>query len=211
MIFIRVRIELSPLSVAGAGKSVMASVVIADLEARADASRGRICLAYIYFRYSDAAELTVRAVLEILVKQTIERHPECGALAEQTYARHLHERTQPTQSDLLQLLHRCTQVKAATFYVLDALDEAPERLRVDVVRALASLNVKLFITSRPLKSVEAKFTDTQSFTIAAQDGDLDLHISQEISRSEDLQDLLDGDPDFKQEVLSSIKNNCGGM
>lgn len=196
---------------AGAGKSVMASVVIRELEARAETSGGSICVAYVYFRYSDAAELTVRGVLEILVKQTVERHPDCATLSEQTYARHLKERTQPTQAELLQLLHRFVDIKAATFYVLDALDEAPEKLRVDIVTAVASLNAKLFITSRPLKAIEAKFSDTKSFTIAAQDADLDLHISRGISLSENLQDLLDADSAFKQEVIASIKKNCGGM
>jgi len=59
----------------------MASVVINDLEARAAASGGSICVAYVYFRYSDAINLTVRSVLEILVKQTVERHPNCAVLA----------------------------------------------------------------------------------------------------------------------------------
>ena len=189
----------------------MASVVINDLEARVASSRGSICLAYIYFRYSDAANVTTRGLLEILVKQIVERHPDCAHLAQEAYARHLSERTQPTQAELLQLLRWFTEIKEATFFVLDALDEAPEKLRVDIIRALDSLNVKLFITSRPLKAIEEKAQKAHGFEIAAQDGDLDLHISQEISRSENLVDLLDGHPTFKEEVMSSVKENCGGM
>jgi len=191
----------------------MASVVIDDLEARAAASGGKICVAYVYFRYSDAVGLTVRDVLQILVKQTVERHPNCAILAEQVYARHLKERTQPTEAELLQLLRRFTETKSVTFCVLDALDEAPERLQVDIVRTLATLNAKLFITSRPLKAVEAKAprAETHSFTIVAQDADLDLHIAREISRSRDLEDLLNADPSFRDEVIASIKRNCDGM
>ena len=66
----------------------MASVVINDLEARVKASGGSMCLAYVYFRYSDAANITVRSVLEVLVKQIIEEHPDCARLAEEVYARH---------------------------------------------------------------------------------------------------------------------------
>lgn len=64
----------------GAGKTVMASIVINDLDARAAASGGRICVAYIYFRYSDSSTLTIRSILEILVKQTVERHQDCASL-----------------------------------------------------------------------------------------------------------------------------------
>ncbi|KAH6909816.1 hypothetical protein BKA70DRAFT_176890 [Coprinopsis sp. MPI-PUGE-AT-0042] len=87
----------------GAGKTVLASIVIRELEARAQAAGGQICVAYVYIRYSDGADLTVSNVLEILVKQTVERHPECLFLAEQAYARHLRENTQPTEAELLQL------------------------------------------------------------------------------------------------------------
>ena len=199
-----------PLS-AGAGKSVMASVVINELEARVNASGGSVCLAYVYFRYSDAANITVRSVLEVLVKQIVERHPDCKQLAEEVYARHQREETQPTQAELLQLLRRFTEIKKVTFFVLDALDESPEKLRVDIVRTLESLNVKLFITSRPLKAIEDKVQKSHCFTIAAQDGDLDLHISHAISRSENLVDLLGDDPSFKEQVSSVVKRNCGGM
>src|SRR5215217_2502396 len=118
---------ISSLYSAGAGKTVLASIVINDLEARA-AADSRICVAYIYFRYTDGADLSVRDVLEILVKQTIERHSNCAAIAEEAYSRHVREKTRPTEAELLQLLHRFIAAKLITFYVLDALDEAPLRL-----------------------------------------------------------------------------------
>ena len=190
----------------------MTSIVIKDLEARAAAANGSICVAYVYFRYSDASDLTIRGVLEILVKQIVERHHDCELLAEQAYAPHLRERTQPTESELFELLNRFTEGKAITFYVLDALDEAPERLRLALLKRLASMNVRLFITSRPLKDVEGRFPHACSFPISAQEGDLDLHINQEIANSSVLEELLDeADTSFKEEMISLVKKNCGGM
>ncbi|KAH6909876.1 hypothetical protein BKA70DRAFT_1187647, partial [Coprinopsis sp. MPI-PUGE-AT-0042] len=196
----------------GAGKTVLASIVIRELEARAESAGGRICVCYVYLRYSDRADLTVRNVLEILVKQTLERHPNCVVLAEQAYARHLREKTQPSEGELLHLLHQFTETTAVTFYVLDALDEAPEKFQLDLVRKLASLNVRLFITSRPLKTVEARVPGACSFPIIAQGEDLDLHIAQEIGRSSDLQDLLEkAGPSLREEIVSLVKSKCGGM
>ncbi|KAH6909818.1 hypothetical protein BKA70DRAFT_1425539 [Coprinopsis sp. MPI-PUGE-AT-0042] len=196
----------------GAGKTVLASIVIRELESRAAAAGGRICVCYIYIRYSDGADLSIRNVLEILVKQTVERHPECAQLAEQAYARHLREKTQPSEVELLRPLHQFTEATASTFYILDALDESPDKLQLDLIKKLASLNVRLFITSRPLKAVEARVPGACSFPIVAQGQDLDLHIAQGIARSADLQDLLEkAAPSFREEMVSSIKQNCGGM
>ena len=187
------------------------SIVIRELEARAAAANGTICVAYVHIRYSDAADMTIRSILEVLVKQTVERHPDCASLAEQAYAQHLSEDTQPTEAELLQLLHQFTGIKTATFYVIDALDEAPDKLQLELIKKLASLNARLFITSRPLKTVEARAPEAHRFSIAAQDDDLDLHIAQGIDRSPDLELLLERDPALKEEVVSSIKKNCGGM
>ncbi|KAH6904821.1 hypothetical protein BKA70DRAFT_1506673, partial [Coprinopsis sp. MPI-PUGE-AT-0042] len=196
----------------GAGKTVLASIVIQELESRATKAGGRICVCYVYFRYSDRKDLTVRNVLETLVKQSVERHSGCALLLEATYAQHIRENTQPTEGELLQLLHQFTETTAVTFYVLDALDEAPEKLQLDLVRKLASLNVRLFITSRPLKIVEARVPGACSFPIVAQGQDLNLHIAQEISRSPRLQDVLErAGPSLREEIVSSIKKNCGGM
>jgi hypothetical protein len=155
--------------------------------------------------------MTVRNVLEVLVKQTLERHPEFQDLVEQSYAQHLHEETEPTEAQLLALLQQFTERMTVTFYILDALDEAPKKIQLAVVKTLASLNVKLFITSRPLKTIEASFPKAHIFPIAAQAVDIDLLIAKGINESADLQRLLEEDPGLREEIFSRIKQNCGGM
>ncbi|KAH6906766.1 hypothetical protein BKA70DRAFT_1150947, partial [Coprinopsis sp. MPI-PUGE-AT-0042] len=195
----------------GAGKTILASIVIEHLEALCKDAHIKICVCYVYLRYSDHSELSVRDVLEILVMQTLERHSECLALVEETYARHLRERTDPTEPQLLALLHQLVKGMAVTFYILDALDEAPTKIQLVVVETLASLDVKLFITSRPLKTVEANFPEAHTFDIIAQDADLDLHIANGINKDAELRRLLHADPSLRDEVVSTIKRNCGGM
>ncbi|KAH6909814.1 hypothetical protein BKA70DRAFT_176867 [Coprinopsis sp. MPI-PUGE-AT-0042] len=200
------------IGIPGAGKTVLASIVIRDLEARAEAAGGKICVCYVYIRYSDGADLTVRNVLEILVKQTVERHPDCALMAEKAYARHLREKTQPTEAELLQLQRQFTEAIAATFYILDALDEAPDRIQVDLVLKLASLNVRLFITSRPLEVAPAQAPNSHYFPIVAQEYDLNLHINQEIDRSRSLANLLEkAGSSLRDQVVSLVKSRCGGM
>ncbi|KAH6889054.1 ankyrin repeat domain-containing protein 50 [Coprinopsis sp. MPI-PUGE-AT-0042] len=195
----------------GAGKTLLASIVIEHLEALCKETHAEICVCYVYFRYSDRSEMTVRRVLETLVMQTLERHPQCLALIEETYDQHLRERTEPTEAQLLALLRELTKDMEITFYVLDALDEAPTKIQLAVTETLASLNVKLFITSRPLEPVEANFPEAHTFHIVAQDTDIDLHIAKGISKSAELRRLLQGIPSLRDEIISTIKQNCGGM
>ncbi|KAH6889038.1 hypothetical protein BKA70DRAFT_1163664, partial [Coprinopsis sp. MPI-PUGE-AT-0042] len=195
----------------GAGKTLLASIVIEHLEALCGETDTRICVCYVFFRYSDRSEVTVRSIIETLVMQTHERHPDFQALIEQTYSQHLRERTEPTEAQLLALLRQLTDGMAITFYILDALDEAPTKIQLTVVKTLASLNVKLFITSRPLKTIEDNFPNAHTFHITAQDTDIDLHIKKGISENAELQRVLNANPSLRDEIISTIKGDCGGM
>jgi len=141
----------------GAGKTILASIVIERLETLRRESGVPICVCYFYFRHSDHTELSIGAILSTFVKQTLERHPDCLLEVQDAYAQHLREGTEPTEAQLLHLLGQFNESMAATFYILDALDEAPTALQLSIVKALSSLNVKLFITSRPLEAVQANF------------------------------------------------------
>ncbi|KAH6909928.1 hypothetical protein BKA70DRAFT_1148496, partial [Coprinopsis sp. MPI-PUGE-AT-0042] len=196
----------------GAGKTLLACIVIEHLESLCKDIGSKICVCYVYFRYSERAEMTVRNILESLVKQTLERHPDCRAVVENAYARHLRESTEPTEAQLLGLLQELADCMTCTFFILDALDEAPTKIQLAVVKAFASLNVKVFITSRVLKTVESYFPQAHTFPIIAQDVDLDLHIAKGIDDIPDLQHLLrQADPSLREEVFSTVKQNCGGM
>ncbi|KAH6907916.1 hypothetical protein BKA70DRAFT_1282843 [Coprinopsis sp. MPI-PUGE-AT-0042] len=196
----------------GAGKTIMASIIINSVEALAKASASTICVAYLYIRYSDHSKATVRSFLEVLVKQVIERHPHCLSIFNDAYAPHIREGTQPSEADLLQLLKRFVGSMDASFYFLDALDEAPTGIQFDLVQKLASLDVKLFITSRPLNALQMQFPEAHFFPIIAQDQDLDLHIARGILKSTELRTVLEeAGPSYRDKFTSLIKEKCGGM
>ncbi|KAH6888290.1 hypothetical protein BKA70DRAFT_59250 [Coprinopsis sp. MPI-PUGE-AT-0042] len=196
----------------GAGKTIFASIVINEVEAWAKASACLICVGYIYFRYSDHTTATVRHFLLVLVKQTIERHANCIPIFNEVFARHIREKTPPSESELVQLLRRFSEVIAATFYFLDALDEAPPDVQFNLLKRLSTLDVKIFITSRPLAHLDACFPEAHRFSIRAQDRDLEVHIAKEIERSPLLQTILNqGGPSLRNKIMLTIKEKCEGM
>ncbi|KAH6903055.1 hypothetical protein BKA70DRAFT_1155716 [Coprinopsis sp. MPI-PUGE-AT-0042] len=195
----------------GAGKTLLASIVIEYLEALYPGPDAKICICYVYFRYSDHSEMTVRTILETFVMQTLERHPGCMSLVEQTYARHLRERTEPSEAQLLALLRQLADCMFCTFYILDALDEAPTKIQLAILKTLDSLSVKLFITSIPLKPLEAHFPHAHTFPVIARDIDIDLHITKVINENAELQRLLQANPSLRHEIFSTIRQNCGGV
>ncbi|KAH6911293.1 hypothetical protein BKA70DRAFT_1424037 [Coprinopsis sp. MPI-PUGE-AT-0042] len=196
----------------GAGKTVFASIVINEVESRAQGLDSSICVGYIYFRYSDHTTVVVRDFLEVLVKQTIERHSNCLPIFNDVYERHIRERSQPSEAELLRLLHRFTEVVEATFYFLEALDEAPPGVQLDIIKKLSSLNIKLFVTCRPLPIPDASQGGVTRTAHKDADRDLDLHISKEISRSLVLQTIVNqGGIALREKIGSTLKKKCGGM
>lgn len=116
------------------------------------------------------------------------------------------------EEELLHLLRGFAEQMAVTFYILNALDEAPARIQLELMEKLSSLNVKLLITSGPMKVIEMQIPDAHCFPIIPRDEDLDLHIAKEISRSADLRALLaTSDAAWRDEIVSTIKRKAGGM
>jgi ankyrin repeat domain-containing protein 50 len=184
--------------------------VINELEALSKSTGGEICVAYLYIRYTE--QTTLRELLEVLVKQTAERHPDCLPLIEAVYAQHFREDTEPAEGELLALLHDLVRSKRATFYILDALDEAPIEVRLRLVAKLASLGAKLLITSRPLECLEDEFPEAHFLPIVAHDYDIELHVTEKLSTWSSLRTLLrDCDSDIKQGILVAVKSKARGM
>ncbi|KAH6894759.1 ankyrin repeat-containing domain protein [Coprinopsis sp. MPI-PUGE-AT-0042] len=196
------------IGIPGAGKTVLASIVIHYLEGLENKSGGIICVAYVYLRYSEP--FAVRDILESLVKQIVERHVDLIPLIEALYARLKKERTKPSQQDLVEVLEGFVRHGKTLFFVLDALDEMRAEDRPILLRFLASLDAKLFITSRPLEPLQKQFHYARVFSIAASPSDLNLHIKNFLRRSPEVVALIEG-TDLEEQIAETIHRKSGGM
>ncbi|KAH6903949.1 hypothetical protein BKA70DRAFT_582864 [Coprinopsis sp. MPI-PUGE-AT-0042] len=196
------------IGIPGAGKTILASIVINYLDRLEKTSGGAICLAYVYLRYSEP--LSVREVLESFVKQILERHTDLGPLVESVYTAHKRERTKPSQEELHDLLSEFTRRGKTIFFVLDALDELRAEHRSALLGMIVSLGAKLFITSRPLETLQRQLPEAHVFKIAASPFDLDLHIKHFLRHSPDVVALLEG-TDLEERIVEMIHQKSGGM
>ncbi|KAH6866169.1 hypothetical protein BKA70DRAFT_1580080 [Coprinopsis sp. MPI-PUGE-AT-0042] len=174
------------IGIPGAGKTILASIVI---------------------RYLGQPSGTI---LESFIKQIVERHPDMVSLVETLYALHKRERTRPTQQDLVGLLSRFAALGKTLIFVLDALDELRAEDRPVLLGLLTSLSAKLFITSRPLETLQRRYPQAQVFDITARPSDIDLHIKEFLRRSPDLVALLE-DSDFEERIAEAVHRKSGGM
>ncbi|KAH6907374.1 hypothetical protein BKA70DRAFT_1401200 [Coprinopsis sp. MPI-PUGE-AT-0042] len=184
------------------------SIVIRELERIEEASGGIVCVAYVYLRYSDPS--TIRDLLESLMKQIVERHIDLAPVVEGLYVKHKREKTKPSQEDLLGALDQFIKCGKTLFIVLDALDEMRAEDRPVFLRLLASLDARLFITSRPLEILQRQLPEAQVFNIAASPSDLDLHIKDFLRHCPEVMALLEG-TDFDQEITKTVHRKSGGM
>ncbi|KAH6909555.1 hypothetical protein BKA70DRAFT_1425974 [Coprinopsis sp. MPI-PUGE-AT-0042] len=179
-----------------------------------------MCLAYVYIRYSEP--LSIQQILESLVKQIVQSHPERTAhLLQTVYKKHSREKTQPTVHELCSILSSLCRAFETCVVGIDGVDEMPSSDQRVLLRMLASAldlesnnntsNGRLFLTSRPLPGAQRNFPQAVVVDIMAQEHDIEVHLREVIRRTPGLDDLFYEDPSFEQEVIGIIKDQCGGM
>ncbi|KAH6890136.1 ankyrin repeat-containing domain protein [Coprinopsis sp. MPI-PUGE-AT-0042] len=192
----------------GAGKTVLASILINHVGKLEEVTGGATCVAYVYIRYGE--QLSIRDILQSFVTQIVERHADVAHLAVPLYSRHQREGTRPSSRELVALLSAIITSGKTMFFVLDALDELLTDDRGTLINFLSSLDAKVFITSRPLQPLERHFPQAQVFEIAAQPSDIALFIKDAIRRNPNVLDLFQ-ESDLETLIIPTICRKSGGM
>jgi hypothetical protein len=154
--------------------------------------------------------LSTRDVLESLVRQIVERHNDLVPVIAEVYGRHKREGTKPTQQELMGLLVGFITAGKLLVFVLDALDEMRAEDRPVLLELLSSINANLFITSRPLDTIQQQYPDAQIFEISASQADIELHVQAFLRHSPGVVALLAG-TDLEEHIGETIYRMSGGM
>ncbi|KAG2004329.1 ankyrin repeat domain-containing protein 50 [Coprinopsis cinerea AmutBmut pab1-1] len=192
----------------GSGKTVLASRLIENLEPLEKRRDKKTCILYAYCRYTEA--LTVKDILEGLIKQCLQRHTDIAAIIVPILERHRLEKTRPSLKELMDLLRTIEEHFDVVFYIIDGLDEAHITTQFDLVEVINSLKGRVAITSRPLQTLEGDFHSVVFYPVHARREDIERLVKAKILRHSHLRRLLKQNR-CEVRVVSEILDKSGGM
>ncbi|RWA07972.1 hypothetical protein EKO27_g7139 [Xylaria grammica] len=169
--------------VPGAGKSMIASIVIDDLSKtfRHDNS---VAVAYLFYNFRCMHEQQPEDLLASLVKQILHDWP-VPAEVKDLFKVHKPRRTRPSLNEISSVLSSICALFTHVFIVVDALDECQREHREKFLSEIFNLQktkpLNLFATSRMIPEIESFFDDSEQLEVRATVDDVHKYLNTRIS------------------------------
>ncbi|KAM0547820.1 hypothetical protein ACHAPJ_010166 [Fusarium lateritium] len=166
----------------GAGKTILSSIVIHDLETKFT-DDSKVALAYIYCNFKNQNNQDVRMLLSSVLKQLCQQQPDVPDVIESLYKKHERTQSKPQVTELSNALETVAALFSRVYLVVDALDEWQEMEsdRSLMLSELLGLQTKtrlnLFVTSRPIADIKRHFQECPSVEISAVRTDISLYVN----------------------------------
>ncbi|KAJ7487011.1 ankyrin repeat-containing domain protein [Mycena latifolia] len=200
----------SDVNIAGAGKTVLASLVVNHLEARArDNDSGLAC---IYLNHKETQTQTIPNLLGALATQLM-LGKNIPLVVHSIYEHHLARRTRPNLDELRGVLDSVISLYPKVYLVIDALDEYPENCRHLFLNYLGALipQVNIMMTSRPHINLDSQFPTLKIIEVYATRDDIHRYLDTQIQNSVRLSRHVHTRPELKDEIQFKIGENSKGM
>ncbi|KAJ7688188.1 ankyrin repeat-containing domain protein [Mycena rosella] len=194
----------------GAGKTVLASLVVHYLEPRALSHN--IGLACIYLNHKETGTQTLTNLLGGLWRQLM-LGKGISPTVHSLYGYHYERQTRPNLDEFGKALNLAIAEYPKVYFVIDALDEYPEPLRHLLLKNLVTLvpHVNLLFTSRPHINLDSYFPHLQMLEIYATAGDIHRYLDIQIQNSVRLSRHIRTQPALCEEISCKIIENAKGM
>ncbi|OIW26615.1 hypothetical protein CONLIGDRAFT_655978 [Coniochaeta ligniaria NRRL 30616] len=194
----------------GAGKTILTSIVIDDLNTKFGNEPG-VGIAYVYCNFRRKEEDADYLSLALL-KQLYQQQPYLPDDAYRLYREYKPRQAQPTYLDIAQRLDSVMDLYSRVFILVDALDEADSHQRARFVRGIFALQskcmVNIFATSRFIPEIINEFSNALSLEIRASDKDIEKYID---GRMPEMPCFLDWSERLQKEIKSKIMEAVDGM
>lgn len=200
----------------GAGKTVLASLVIEEALRSSSPSTG---VAFFYCDYKDGATQDLSNILSSLAQQFARQDEESFAKLKDFYETHNPEHRLDFKYDteaLLDLLRAVTSVFDCAIIIVDGLDECGMNTPV-VVDSLTTLSdgddtsVKTVLLSRDEIEIRDRLESFTSISIAARSSDLKLYVGAEIDLRTRKKRLRIKDQSLKEYIFKRLVGGAEGM
>ncbi|KAI4620670.1 uncharacterized protein J4E87_006995 [Alternaria ethzedia] len=196
----------------GAGKTVFASIINADLWERYH-DDPTVGLAHLFCNYRRHNEQTLEALLSGLLKQLVQHQvplPECVTSLYDTQQKGASDRIEATTEALRSAMATYSRV----FIVLDALDECStsQGCRTRLLSSIQNLqkhgHINILATSRFIPEITEKFKTACELEIQADSNDVREYLSDNIYR---LPGFVQDNVSLQEEVVSKIVEAVRGI
>ncbi|KAJ7742073.1 hypothetical protein B0H16DRAFT_1728330 [Mycena metata] len=195
----------------GAGKTVLASMVVNYLSTQSQGNNTGV--ACIYLSHKEVDDQTPSRLLAGLWRQLV-LDQDIGFIAEKLYKQHRGKGTAPSLEEVVNVLNSSLERFSRVFIIVDAMDECPEFQREILLQQLAAMakNVNLMITSRPNISTDSSaFPNLETLDIQAVQGDIQTFIHAQIKSSPHLSRHTRKKPALREEILTKVIDTADGM
>lgn len=197
----------------GAGKTVLASIIVNDLETKYY-SDSTIAVCYIYCNYKRKDEQTVENLLSSLLKQLAQSQSSLPDSLKDLHDRHGEKRTRPSLDEISKALESAAIQNSKVFIILDALDECQDlyRCRTKFLSAIFNLQMKsganILATSRIIPEIMDRFKESPSIDIRASDDDIRRYLH---SRLPELRESVTNQCSLRDDIMTNITEAASGM
>lgn len=198
--------------VAGAGKTITASVII-DYLRNTFQNDPMVCVTGIYCNYKELHEQTLVELLANIYFQLVSQDLALPSELLRLYSQCRTHNLRPTKPQITKLLHDRVSGCKKIFLVVDALDELPEVSRRNLITTLEEFQPlpNILVTSRYMENVAFDFKDWNVMEIEASREDIETYVLHRLSEGNRLEKLVKRDQGLKQTIVANVVDKAFGM
>jgi NACHT domain len=197
----------------GAGKTILTSIVVDDLNTRFPADQN-IGIAYLYCNFRRRDEQSAEDLLASLLKQLTQEQSSLPDSMKALYDQHRDKRTRPSFDEISRALQSVATICSQVFIVVDALDEcqASDGCRTKFLTEIFNLQAKcgahLFATSRFILEITEVFKSSTSLEIYATRDDVERYLE---GHMQQLPSFVQRNQQLQEEIKTGISEAVDGM
>lgn len=200
----------------GAGKTILASIVIDELHDRFGNAGDDIAIAYIYCSFKRHDEQSAIGLLSSLLKQLAQSQSSLPSSIQEMYAKHVAKETRPSMGEISESIQLLSQPGnfEKVYIVIDALDECRtyDGSRTKLLDAIFKLqgarNIHFLATSRVIPEIQEIFEETPTLEIRASTVDVMRYLQGNL---EMLPTFVSRNPELQMEISTKISGAVDGM
>ncbi|KAL8670031.1 MAG: hypothetical protein Q9168_005406 [Polycauliona sp. 1 TL-2023] len=205
--------KLCCTGIPGAGKSILASVIVDFLQKRRTTTSA-IGIAVLYCNFKEKESQTFENLLAGACAQlAYDMSGPLPVALTTSYESHSEKKTKPVYKEIVAILEEVVCCIDTGYIVVDAMDECSEEIRNDVLTTFEALpdKIRLLITTRHVDDLIHRYRNCPRIEIRATDSDLKKYIETRIENNKNLARYVLKKPSLRYDIYEGVAFKANGM